>query len=100
MNQTASNLATRRMLQKVIQNGILIEKKGGARKQLAKKKRKKKKIPEQLIKIMFLGETEIVLRSGIKSTFYIMDFSTSDAILGQWSFGVCFFNTTMLKKSN
>ena len=35
-----------------------------------------------LIKIMFLAEAEIAIRLVIKSRFYIMDFSLTDAKLG------------------
>lgn len=44
------------------------------------------KIPDWLIKIIFLGEDEIANRSGIKSRSGIMGFSTSDTILGLWFF--------------
>lgn len=39
------------------------------------------KIPDQLITIIFLGEVETVITSGIKSRFVILGFSTSDIIL-------------------
>lgn len=39
------------------------------------------KIPDQLIKIIFLGETETAIRSCVKSRFDTMGFSTGDAIL-------------------
>ena len=42
------------------------------------------KIPDWLIQIMFLGEIKTTIRSGIKSRFGVMTFSTSDAILGLW----------------
>lgn len=40
------------------------------------------KIPDWLIKMIFLEEVEITIRLGIKSRFGIMGFSTSDAIWG------------------
>ena len=40
------------------------------------------KIPAWLIKITFLGNVETVIRSGNKSRFGIMGFSTGDAICG------------------
>ena len=40
------------------------------------------KIPNWLIKITFLVKVETAFRLDIKSTFGIMGFSTSDAILG------------------
>ena len=46
------------------------------------------KIPSWLIKIMFLGEVEAAIRSGLISRFGIMGFSTNDAILRGW--GRCF----------
>lgn len=42
------------------------------------------KIPDWPIKIAFLGKVETALRSGVKSGFGIMGFSTSDAIWGLW----------------
>ena len=36
------------------------------------------------LRLMFLGQVEIVTRSGIKSRFGILSLSTSDAILGLW----------------
>ena len=38
------------------------------------------KIPDWLIKILFLGEAETAIRSSIKTRFGIMGFSTSDTI--------------------
>lgn len=43
-------------------------------------------ISDWLIKIIFLGEAEAAVRSGIKSRFDINVFSTSDTILGLWVF--------------
>lgn len=43
------------------------------------------KSPDWLIKIMFLGEVETAVQSGIKSRFGSMDLSTGDTILGLWS---------------
>ena len=40
------------------------------------------KIPDWLIKIIFLGEAEIVIRSDIKSRFAIMDFRHQVTVLG------------------
>ena len=37
-----------------------------------------------MIKITFLREAEIAVRSGIKSRFEIIGLSTSDTILGLW----------------
>ena len=42
------------------------------------------KIPDWSIKMTFLVEVETAIRSGIKSRFDIMCFSTSDAIWGLW----------------
>ena len=42
------------------------------------------KIPDWLMKRVFLGEVEAAIRSGIKSRFGILSLSTSDAILGLW----------------
>lgn len=42
------------------------------------------KIPDWLIKSTFLGETEIAIRSGMKSRFGVMSFSARDAILSLW----------------
>lgn len=39
------------------------------------------KIPDWFIKVTFLGKAKIIIRSGIKSGFGIMDFNTSDSIL-------------------
>lgn len=41
-----------------------------------------KKIPNWLIKIVSRGEVETAIRSGIKSWFGFLGFSTSDDILG------------------
>ena len=41
-------------------------------------------IPDWMIKITFLGKVETAIGLGIKSTFGIMVFSRSDAILGLW----------------
>lgn len=43
-----------------------------------------RKIPDLLIKIMFLEKIKTAVKSGIKSRFGITGFSTSDAILGLW----------------
>lgn len=40
------------------------------------------KIPGWLIKIMFLGMVQTAIRSGFKSKFGLMGFSTVGAILG------------------
>ena len=37
-------------------------------------------IPDWLVKIMFLGEVEIAMRSDLKSRFVIMGFSTNGVI--------------------
>ena len=42
----------------------------------------KQKIPDWLI--MLLGEVETAIRSGMKSWFGFLGFSTSDDILGLW----------------
>ena len=49
------------------------------------------KIPDWLMTRVFLGEVEAAIRSGIKSRFGILGFSTSDAI---WACGFLF--TVML----
>ena len=43
-----------------------------------------KKIPNWLIKILFWREVETAIRSGMKSWFGFLGFSTSDDILGLW----------------
>lgn len=56
------------------------------------------KIPDLLIKNVFLGEVETVIRSSIISKFGIIGFSTSDAKLG-----LCFLILTCVifrQKSN
>ena len=45
------------------------------------------KIPDWLMKRVFLGEVEAAIRSGIKSRFGILGFSTRDAI---WACGFLF----------
>ena len=42
------------------------------------------KIPDWFLKIIFLGEVKIATRSGIKSRFGIMGFTTRDTILVLW----------------
>lgn len=42
------------------------------------------KVPDWLIMIIFLGEFEKAIRSGIKSRFRVMGFSTSDTIVRLW----------------
>lgn len=42
------------------------------------------KIPDWLIKCTFRGDTEIAIRSGMKSRFGVMGFSTRDTILSLW----------------
>ena len=42
------------------------------------------KIPDWVIKITFWGKVEIAGKSGFKSSFDIMGFSTSDAISAPW----------------
>ena len=44
------------------------------------------KIPDWLIKILFLVKTETAVRLGIKSGFSNMGFNTSDTIWGVWCF--------------
>lgn len=42
------------------------------------------RIPDWVIKITFWGKVEVAGKSGFKSSFGIMGFSTSDAILAPW----------------
>lgn len=42
------------------------------------------KVPDTLVKIIFLGDVETAIRSGSNSTFGVMGFSISDAIVGFW----------------
>ena len=42
------------------------------------------KIPDLLVKFTFLGQVETAVKSGIKSMFGLIGFSTSDTILVPW----------------
>ena len=42
------------------------------------------KIPDSLIKIIFLEKVETAVRSDVRSRFVIRGFSTSDSMWGPW----------------